>query len=64
MAAIPLPASPPDSPDAPPEVVAETIGRVLRDPGLKEKVLKRQDERIARFRARDEWAELRVLLGV
>ncbi len=52
------------SPDAPPEVVAETIGRVLRDPGLKEKVLKRQDERIARFRARDEWAELRVLLGV
>lgn len=50
------------SPAAAPEAVAEVIGRVLGDPALKEAVLKRQDERLARFRARDEWAELQPLL--
>ena len=50
------------SPDSPPEAIAETIGRVLGDKPLKEAVLRRQDERLARFRARDEWAELQPLL--
>ena len=44
--------------------IAETVGRVLRDPALKEAVLRKQDERLARFRARDEWAELRTVLGL
>lgn len=51
------------SPDAPPEVVAEAIGRVVRDPALREAVLRRQDARLARFRARDEWSELAPLAG-
>ena len=51
-------------PEDPPEVVAETIGRVLHDPALREAVLRRQDERLARFRARDAWAELRAMLRV
>lgn len=49
-------------PDDPPEAIAETIGRVLSDPALKEAVLRKQDERLARFRARDAWAELRTML--
>ena len=44
--------------------MAETVGRVLHDPALKEAVLRKQDERLARFRARDEWAELRAVLGL
>ena len=44
--------------------IAETIGRVLHDPALKEAVLRKQDERLARFRARDEWAELETMLGL
>ncbi len=51
------------APDAPPEVAAEAIGRVLRDRDLREAVLRRQDERVARFRARDAWAELQALLA-
>ena len=51
-------------PEDPPEVVAETIGRVLSDPALREAVLRKQDERLARFRARDAWAELRAVIGV
>ena len=50
------------APDAPPEAVAETISRVLRDPALREAVLKRQDERLARFHARDAWKELKEVL--
>ena len=48
----------------PPEVMAETIHRVLSDPALRTEVVKRQDERYARFRARDIWAELREFIGV
>ncbi len=44
--------------------VAEAIGRVLRDPALREAVLAGQDARLARFRARDAWAELRTMLGL
>ena len=44
--------------------IAETIGRVLRDSALKDAILARQDERLARFRARDAWAELRTMLGL
>ena len=44
--------------------IAETIGRVLRDPALKGAVLAKQDGRLARFRARDPWAELRTMLGL
>ena len=45
-----------------PEVMAETIHRVLSDRALRDAVVRKQDERLARFRARDEWAELRRLL--
>ena len=44
--------------------MAETIGRVLHDPALREAVLAKQDARLARFRARAEWAELRAVLGL
>ncbi|MBQ9726691.1 MAG: glycosyltransferase [Kiritimatiellae bacterium] len=44
--------------------MAETVGRVLHDPALREAVLAKQDARLARFRARDEWAELRAVLGL
>ena len=46
------------------ETIAETIGRVLHDPALKAAVLARQDARLARFRARDEWADLKAMLGI
>ena len=46
------------------ESIAETVGRVLHDGALREAVLRRQDERLARFRARDEWAGLRAVLGL
>ncbi|MBQ6102518.1 MAG: glycosyltransferase [Kiritimatiellae bacterium] len=51
-------------PEDPPELVAETMGRVLGDPALRAAVVKKQDERLARFRARDAWAELREVIGV
>ena len=44
--------------------IAETIGRVLHDPALLGAVLKRQDERLARFSARDEWADLKAVLAL
>ena len=50
------------APDAPPETVAETVARVLHDPALKEAVLRKQDARLARFHARDAWAELKEVL--
>lgn len=46
------------------EEMAETIGAVLKDPALREAVLAKQDERLARFRARDVWAEVSAMLGV
>ena len=49
------------APSDAPEVVAETIGRVLGDPALRAAVVRRQDERLARFRARDPWPDLRSL---
>ena len=51
------------SPDDPPELVAEAIGRVLGDPALRAAVVRRQDERLARFLARDPWPDLRSLFG-
>lgn len=48
----------------PGEVMAETIGRVLGDSALRAAVIRRQDERLARFRARDQWKELRTMLGL
>ena len=48
----------------PPETMAETIHRVLSDPALRAAVVKKQDERLARFRARDVWAEVRAMLGL
>ena len=33
-------------------------------PALKEAVLAKQDARLARFQARDAWAELRTVLGL
>jgi glycosyltransferase involved in cell wall biosynthesis len=51
------------APDAPPETMAETIGRVLGDPALRAEVVRKQDERLARFRSRDAWAELRGMIG-
>ncbi|MBQ9726690.1 MAG: glycosyltransferase [Kiritimatiellae bacterium] len=44
--------------------MAETIRRVLGDPALREAVLRKQDARLARFRARDEWAELKEVLDL
>ena len=44
--------------------IAETVGRVLHDPALREAVLRKQDERLARFRARDEWADLKTMLRI
>ena len=51
------------SPSDPPELVAETIGRVLGDPALRAAVVRRQDERLARFLARDPWPDLASLFG-
>lgn len=51
------------SPAAPPEAVAEAIGRVLGDPALRAAVVKRQDERLARFFARDPWPDIRSLFA-
>lgn len=46
------------------EEMAETIGRVLKDKTLLQAVLKKQDERLARFRSRDIWAEVSTMLGI
>lgn len=50
--------------DARPELMAETIGAVLKDPAVKAAVVKKQDERMARFRARDAWGEVSGMLGL
>jgi glycosyltransferase involved in cell wall biosynthesis len=50
-------------PGTPPEAMAETIGRVLGDPALRAAVVAKQDARLARFRSRDAWAELREVIG-
>lgn len=52
------------APDAAPETIAETMGRILHDGALREAVLCRQDARLAGFRARDEWADLQPVLHV
>ncbi len=44
--------------------IAETMGRVLHSPELKEAVLDRQRKRLAQYRARDVWAEFSGLLGI
>ena len=51
-------------PGTAPEAMAETIHRVLSDPALRAAVVRRQDERFARFRARDAWSELRAVIGL
>lgn len=50
--------------DARPETMAEAIGAVLKDPAVRAAVVKKQDERIARFRARDAWGEVSEMLGL
>lgn len=50
--------------DTRPETIAETIGRVIRDPAVKSAVVRKQDERLARFRARDAWGEITAMLGL
>lgn len=50
--------------DTRPETMAEAIGRVLKDPALKEAVIRKQNERLARFRARDAWGEVSRMLGL
>lgn len=45
-------------------VIAETIGRVIRDPNVKAAVLKRQSQRLADYRSRDVWAEFKGHLGL
>ncbi|MBQ7667420.1 MAG: glycosyltransferase [Kiritimatiellae bacterium] len=45
------------------EEMAEAIGAVLGNRELREAVLKKQDERLARFRRRDVWAEVAEMLG-
>ncbi|MBR1609099.1 MAG: glycosyltransferase [Kiritimatiellae bacterium] len=52
------------APETGPETIAETMGRVLHDGALREAVLRRQDARLAGFRARDEWADLQPVLHV
>lgn len=52
------------SADTAPEAVAETMGRVLGDPALREAVLKKQDERLARYAADDPWKRLADALGL
>ncbi len=44
--------------------IAETLGRVVRDPVLKQAVLERQRIRLVRYRSRDVWQELTTLLGL
>jgi len=50
-----------DTPDFP--LIAETLGRVLRDAGLRQAIVARQRARLAAFRARDLDAELRAALA-
>ena len=46
------------------DVMAEAMGRVLRDPALTEAVIARQRIRLAQFSQRDVWEEARVLFGL
>ena len=50
-----------DAPDFP--LIAETLGRVLHDPALRQGIVARQQTRLAAFRARDLDAELRAALA-
>ncbi|MGI5868423.1 MAG: glycosyltransferase [Kiritimatiellia bacterium] len=43
-------------------MIAETIGKVVRDPALRDAVLDRQRRRLDAYRRRDVWAELQALL--
>ncbi len=47
-----------------PLLMAETMGRVLRDSGLREAVVRRQRRRLAAFVQRDVWREVRDLFGL
>lgn len=42
--------------------IAETIGKVARDPALRAAVLARQRQRLGAYRRRDVWAEIQSLL--
>ena len=44
-------------------VMAETMGRVLNDPGLSAAVIARQRERLSQFSQRDVWGEVCALFG-
>ncbi len=45
-------------------LIAETIGRIARDPALREAIVAGQRKRLAAYRARDFEAELRTALGL
>ncbi len=45
-------------------VIAETIGRVIKDSDLKTAVVENQCKRLADYRSRDVWAEFKGLLGL
>lgn len=47
-----------------PDVMAETMGRVLSDPVLSEAVIDRQRVRLAQFSQRDVWGEVCALFGL
>ena len=50
-----------DEPDFP--LIAETLGRVLHEPGLRQGIIARQRRRLDAFRTRDLDAELRAALA-
>lgn len=50
--------------ETPPEEFAEIIGKVLHDPALRASVIRHQDERLARFRARNPWHDVATALGL
>ena len=45
-------------------VIAETIGRVIKDPDVKAAVVANQCKRLANYRNRDVWVEFKGLLGL
>ena len=44
--------------------LAETIGRVIKDPDVKAAVVANQCKRLANYRNRDVWTEFKGLLGL
>jgi glycosyltransferase involved in cell wall biosynthesis len=49
--------------DASPAEIAEALNEVIINQSLREKIIAKQNERLARFRNRDVWTEFVGLLG-